>query len=249
MCALPTQKRKMVDIHMHLLPGVDDGAEDMQMSVVMLWNASEQGITDLIVTPHSEGLRCLKEGRSILFQKLQDTASRVCPDMKLYLGCEVYCEPDIMAQVVQALNTKEYPTLNGTKYVLMEFFHWVHPEHTVPCVEALLKAGYLPIIAHMERYKYLCGNMELVDRFLEMGAFIQINVCSLFDEMDDAVKDWAKQLVMERKVEFLGTDAHKTYYRPPSVTYGLNWLYDNVDQEYADAIAWKNAERRLLIKS
>ena len=89
-------------------------------------------------------------------------------------------------------------------------------------------------------------NMELVDCFRELGALIQLNAYSLFDEMDDSIKNWARLLVQERKVDFLGTDAHRTYHRPPSAEYGLNWLYENVETEYAMAIAWKNAERFLL---
>ena len=72
-----------------------------------------------------------------------------------------------------------------------------------------------------------------------------MNAYSLFDEMDDSIKNWARRLVQERKVDFLGTDAHRTYHRPPSAEMGLNWLYENVEQEYADAIAWSNAQKFL----
>ena len=88
-------------------------------------------------------------------------------------------------------------------------------------------------------------NMDLVDQFRDMGALIQINAYSLFDERDDSIKNWARRLVQERKVDFLGTDAHRTYHRPPSAAMGLNWLYENVEQGYADAIARKNAEQFL----
>lgn len=239
-------ERKMIDIHMHLIPGVDDGAENMEMALVMMIRAKQHGISQIIATPHSEAFRYSKEGGKIIFRRLEDTAANVCPDMKLYLGCEVYCEAGIMDQVLEALDSGRYPTMNDTKYVLMEFSQWVCPENTVSCVEALVKAGYKPIIAHMERYKYLRDNMELVDCFRDMGALIQLNAYSLFDEMDDSIKNWARQLVQERKVDFLGTDAHRTYHRPPSAEYGLNWLYENAEWEYADAIAWKNAGRLLL---
>ena len=236
----------MIDIHMHLIPGVDDGAENMEMSLVMMARAMEQGISQIIATPHSEVFRYSKEGGRIIFKRLVDTAAKVCPEVKLYLGCEIYCETGIMDEVVEALDSGRYPTMNGTKYVLMEFSQWVYPENTVPCVETLVKAGYKPIIAHMERYKYLRDNMDLVDRFRELGALIQLNAYSLFDEMDDSIKNWARRLVQERKVDFLGTDAHRTYHRPPSAEYGLNWLYENVEQAYADAIAWGNAQTLLL---
>lgn len=236
----------MTDIHMHLIPGVDDGAMDMEMALVMMIRAKEQGISQIIATPHSEAFHFSKGDIRVTFQRLVDIAAKICPDMRVYLGCEVYCEAEIMEQVLELLDLGVYPTINGTKYVLMEFSQWVYPENTIPCVEALVKAGYKPIIAHMERYKYLRNNMDLVDRFRELGALIQLNAYSLFDEMDESIKNWARRLVQERKVEFLGTDAHRTYHRPPSAAMGLKWLYENVEQEYADALAWSNAYKVLL---
>lgn len=246
---LTTQERNMIDIHMHLIPGVDDGAENMEMSLLMLLQAREQGIRKIIATPHSEVFRYSKDGGKIIFNRLADAAAKVFPDMPLYLGCEVYCEAAIMDTVVEALDSGRYPTMNGTRYVLMEFSQWVAPEDTIPCVEAVVNAGYKPIIAHMERYRHLRENMDLVDQFREREALIQVNAYSLFDEMDDTIKNWARRLVVERKADFLGTDAHRTYHRPPSAAYGLNWLYENVAQDYADAICWGNAELLLIRES
>lgn len=239
-------ERKMIDIHMHLIPGVDDGAEDMEMALVMLIRAKEQGISQIVATPHSDAFRYSGEKAALAFRQLAATAAKVLPDVKLYPGCEIYCETGIMDEVLEALDSGRYPTMNGTKHVLMEFSQWVYPENTLSCVEALVKAGYQPIIAHIERYKYLRDNMEPVECFRDMGALIQLNAYSLFDEMDSSVKSWARRLATERKVDLLGTDAHRTYHRPPSVEYGLDWLYKHVETEYAEAIAWRNAERLLL---
>lgn len=237
----------MIDTHMHLIPGMDDGAEDMEMALVMMIRAKQQGISQIIATPHSEAFHFSKEDGRVIFKRLAAAAEKVCPDVSLYMGCEVYCEANIMKQILELLNSGFYPTMNGTEYVLMEFSPWAYPENTIPCVETLLSAGYKPIIAHMERYKYLRDNMELVNRFRELGALIQLNTYTLFDEMDESIKNWARRLVLEQKVDFLGTDAHRTYHRPPSAEYGLSWLYENVDREYADAIAWENAQKLLCV--
>lgn len=239
-------ERNMIDIHMHLIPGVDDGAESMEMALLMLLKAGDQGIRSVFCTPHSEAFRYSADGARIIFRRLQDAAAKTFPDRKLYLGCEVFCEPDRMAEIIENLNTGRYPAMNGTNYVLMEFSQWVMPERTAPCVEALANAGFIPIIAHLERYRYLRGDMELVNRFRDLGALVQINAYSLFEEMDDSIKDWARRLVRERKADFLGTDAHRTYHRSPKAQAGLGWLYENIDSEYADAIAWKNAQLLLL---
>lgn len=238
----------MIDIHMHLIPGVDDGAEDEMMALMMLLRAQDQGIRGVIATPHSSAFDDNAAGTKEAYRLLRAKVSQMFPDMKLYPGCEVYCETEIMDQVLEALDSGRYPTMNGTNYVLMEFSQWVYPENTAACVEALVNAGYIPIIAHMERYKYLWDNMELVERFRSFGALIQLNVYSLFDEMDDSIKAWARRLVLEQKVDFLGTDAHRTYHRPPSAEMGLVWLYENTEREYADAVSFGNAENLMVIQ-
>ena len=235
----------MIDIHIHLIPAVDDGAEDQNMSLLMLLRAKEQGITHIFATPHSSAFD--EHPKEVLeaFQNLYGKAAQMLPDMTLYLGCEVYCEADRMPEALEKLRSGEYPTMNGTNYVLMEFSRWVQPEAAVPCVKTLVEAGYIPIIAHMEHYRHLQNNMQLVQQFRELGAKIQLNVGSLFDEMDEATKAWARCLLMEQQVDFLGTDAHKTYYRPPSAEMGLKWLYENTECAYAEAIAFENAEQLL----
>lgn len=235
----------MIDIHMHLIPGVDDGAEDMMMARMMLLRAREQGIDTIFCTPHSEAFWYSKDGARIIFDRLKKNVGSAYPDVKLYLGCEVYCEARIMDQVLENLNSGRYPTMNDSKYVLMEFYGGVEQDNARSCVEAMVNGGYQPIIAHMERYPYLCDNMDLVNCFRELGALIQVNVYSLFDEGKDSIKNWARRLVQEQKVDFLGTDAHRTYHRPPSAEWGLKWLYENVENEYADAISWGNAQKLL----
>lgn len=237
----------LTDIHTHILPGVDDGAEDMNMSLLMLLRAGEQGIGRVFLTPHSSAFDEQPEETMAAFGVLRGRAAQFLPEMKLYLGCEIYCEKDRMPEVLANLRSGRYPTMNGTNYVLMEFSQWVRPENTVPCVKSLVDAGYIPVIAHVERYAHLRGNREPVRQFRALGAGLQVNISSLYDEMDDSIKDWARQLVLEKTVDFLGTDAHKTYYRPPEAEMGLKWLREHVDQEYADALVFGNGARAFAL--
>ena len=125
----------MIDIHMHLIPGVDDGAEDMEMALVMMIRAKQQGISQIIATPHSEVFRYSKEGGKIIFKRLVDAAAKVCPDMKLYLGCEVYCETGIMDEVLEALDSG-IPDYERNKM----------------CADGILSVGL------SGKYRSLCGN-------------------------------------------------------------------------------------------
>ncbi len=235
----------MIDIHTHILPAVDDGSEDLNMSLLMLLRARNQGITGVFATSHSSAFDEHPREALEAFQNLYSKAAQLLPEIQLYLGCEVYCEADRMSEVLTNLRAGKYPTMNGTKYVLMEFSRWVQPDAAIPCVEGLISAGYIPIIAHVEYYRYLQNSMALVQQFRELGARIQLNVGSLFDEMDESTKAWARCLALEQKADFLGTDTHKTYYRPPSAEMGLKWLYGHMGQDDADALAQGNA-RTLL---
>ena len=180
------------------------------------------------------------------FRRLKAQAKQLFQDMALYSGCEVYCEVQRMDAVIAALETGKYPSMNGTKYVLTEFSLRVKPEEAKSCVQALLDNGWKPIIAHMERYKYLQGFPEFVDQFRKMGCLIQINAYSVVEETNAAIRQWARQLLEQRQVDFLGTDAHRTYHRPPSAKTGLRWLYENCEKDYADAVTYGNAQRLLM---
>lgn len=237
---------KMTDIHMHLLPGVDDGAMDRNMALGMAFLAREQGINRIFVTPHSSAFDGDPEAVRKQYDLLKGWVSRMLPDLTLYPGCEILCDCNHMDAVLASLDAGRYPAMNGTDCVLAEFSMWVRKDAAEKCVNALIRAGWKPIIAHMERYVYLRENMTLVDQFREMGCLIQVNAYSLYEEMDEAVKSWARRLVLERKADFLGTDAHRTCHRPPCAALGLQWLYENCGKDYAEAVAWGNAERLLI---
>ena len=121
----------MIDIHMHLIPGMDDGAEDMEMALVMMIRAQQQGISQIIATPHSETFHFSKEDGRVIFKRLAAAVAKVCPDMRLYLGCEVYCEADIMEQVLELLDSKFYPTMNGDFYFICSVAHPTQFEQTI----------------------------------------------------------------------------------------------------------------------
>ncbi len=235
----------MIDIHSHIIPELDDGSDNLDMSLILLSKAYSQGIRTFFATPHSVDFLKHPQRAKNAFLTLKAQAQRFFPDAQIHLGCEVKCDAADMAPVLDALAQGILPTMNGTSYVLMEFSHWVQPEATLPCITALVQAGWKPIIAHIERYAYLQGRMALIDQFRELGCRIQLNIYSLVEEGDPRIVQWARQLVLEKKVDFLGTDMHKTYDRPPSIQPGLDWICANCGQEFTDALAFGNAQNLL----
>lgn len=237
---------EMVDLHMHVIPGVDDGALDLSMALELLRLAWEQGIGTVFATPHSSSFHLLSQEIRSGFDLLRQTAAGLWPELRLVPGCEVLCEPGRMERTLDALETGLFPTLNGTAYVLMELSPWGRAADLLSCGEALVRGGYRPILAHAERYPYLQGKPGHMDEFRTMGGRIQLNVYSLAEERDPAIRAWARQLVLTRRADYLGTDAHRTYHRPPRVRAGLDWLYANADRAYADGLAWEHAGQTLL---
>lgn len=249
-------EQKLCDIHMHLIHGVDDGAMDLNVAIGMLMKAREQGVRAVFATSHSSAYDVWGEEAREHYESLRSAAARFFPEMELCLGCEVRCESDNMGSVKDALKSGTYPTLNGTRYVLTEFSTRVEPEAAIARAKELVKDGWIPVIAHMERYKTLHPrgengfDMRLARQLKALGCKIQINVCSLLEEPDAAIRDCARRLVKERLVDFLGSDAHNTSDRPPSVRSGLDWLYATCGEVrgYIDDIAWNNAYRLLIKK-
>lgn len=237
---------EMVDLHMHVIPGVDDGALDLPMALELLRMAREQGIGAVFATPHSGSFRVLAQEIRSRFDLLQQTAAGLWPELFLVLGCEVLCEPGQMERILDALDAGLFPTMNGTAYVLMELSPWGRATDLLSCAEALAQSGYRPILAHAERYPYLQGETGRIDEFRAMGGRIQLNVYSLSEETDPAIRTWAQQLVLTRRADYLGTDAHRTYHRPPRIQAGLDWLYENVDPIYANWLTWERARETLL---
>ncbi len=234
---------KLFDTHFHLVPGVDDGAADLDMAKVLLCRAWDQGVRAIVATPHSNAFEEDPDRVRRNFAQLQGFCCRFFPELTLYLGCEVYCTPASMGRVLEMLEAGTLPSLNGTRYVLTEFSMWAEPEGAVDCARRLLEAGWIPVIAHVERYRGLRGAPT---RALKaMGCRLQVNVYSLYDEADEAMKAWARELVTERLVDFLGSDAHRTYHRPPSVYMGMEYLYAHEDLAYIQAIAWDNPVKAL----
>lgn len=230
---------QLCDIHMHVLPGIDDGSDCADMSASLLFQARSQGVRAVFATPHSYAFPRELARAKQEFLALQRLCSQRELEVALYFGCEVACSAWDIDETIQLLRSGYYPTMNGTKYVLAEFYPSVWRKDILLCAGKLLEAGFLPIIAHAER----CENLDsdTVRQLKDMGCKIQVNVYSLYDEGKDHIRNFARELAREQLIDFLGSDAHKTYHRPPSLTMGMQWLIENCPKDYLQKITWENA--------
>lgn len=210
------------DIHSHILPGVDDGAQTKEESLSMIKIAYEEGTRNIMLTPHyMRGKNCYnKEELHRRFEEFQEEVYKEYPDIKLYLGNEVLYEDGIVEDLKEGL----IQTMNDTKYVLVEFNIRISYTQLYQAIRSITNARFRPIIAHVERYRCLFKHIERIDELVGMEAYLQMNVSSVYGGILDENARWCKKLIKEEYISFLGTDAHDLEDRAPYVKDYVGWI-------------------------
>ena len=164
---------KYIDIHSHILPGVDDGAVDMEETLAMLTMAYEQGTRTIIATPHYIPGKKKKRAEELrqIHAEVCAAAKETMPDLKILLGNEIYCKEGVLSSIVEG---RALP-LADTNYVLLEFSTRISYKDLFGYIKAISGKGYRPIIAHVERYGCLYRKEELIRELIGAGAYIQMN--------------------------------------------------------------------------
>ena len=232
---------KITDLHMHVVPGVDDGSFDMRMSLVMLELAYEQGVREIFCTSHNVYSEEEITKYKSQFMMLQMMAKSRFPDLKLHMGCELLCAGEYIDDILYGLEIGVFLPLGNSKCVLTELYPDVTPEEATAVVEALVAAGWKPIIAHTERYPALFEDGTLQE-LINLGAKIQVNLYSLVEENKDDIKKRARYLIDNRLAHFIGSDAHRINYRSPKYESGVRYIDEHCGKEYLEAVCYKNAE-------
>ncbi|MBR6172177.1 MAG: protein tyrosine phosphatase [Eubacterium sp.] len=213
---------RLFDIHCHILPGVDDGSKSMDMSLDMLQIAYEEGTRQIVLTPHYMLGRNQYKANELdtLFEKLKAEAEERWPDLVLYLGNEILWEEGIMDR----LRKGDIHTMNGTRYVLVEYNVQTPFRQIADSIQQLTNARYRPIIAHVERYQSLVKREDRIEEMLRMKALLQMNISSVEGGFLNESKRWCRKLLKDGYITFLGTDAHNVDSRAPYSQEYISWL-------------------------
>lgn len=218
------------DVHTHILPGVDDGSPNLSQSLDMIRMAYLNGTRRIILTPHYRGhFRTEPDRLREIFSELCRNSERLFPDMKLYLGSEIYYEPD----VPEKLEAGRVLTINDTKYALIEFQPVTPFSHITRAVSEVTYSGFIPVVAHIERYNAARAHYELADELLDMGAVIQMNADSIMGKHGFAIKRYCHRMLREEKVHILGSDAHNLESRPPLLRDCFLHIHKKYSADYA----------------
>lgn len=207
-----------VDIHSHVLPGIDDGAVDWEHSLDMLRVAVNAGTNTIAATSHMphgwRGPRPPHETGPQLVAELNQRAQDAGLPMTVVMGMEIYLEPETAEQ----LDAGILLPLNGSRYALMEtgFMRWTHV--TEQSLRAVLDAGFTPVLAHPERNKGIQKNPEVLRPFIEQGVLGQVNAGSLLGEFGGRAKSTAHTLFERGYAHLIASDAHGIAERRPDLT-------------------------------
>lgn len=223
-----------VDIHSHILPGLDDGSADMNETMKMLQLASEEGTGTICATPHyrpRHWKHSASEAEETLLRTIQMIFNKGI-DIELFLGNEVYYSESCIASLLSG----ECKTLNRSRYVLIEF----QPATDFPTIQRALyntmAEGYIPLLAHVERYDNIFSDLGKVDRLIEQGVYIQVNAGSVTGASGRGMAAFTRKLLKHDMVHVIATDCHNVLHRPPLLKKCHKLISRKYSREYADLL-------------
>jgi protein-tyrosine phosphatase len=226
----------LIDIHSHVLFGLDDGARTLEESVAMLRMAAEHGTTDLVATPHAN-LTYRFEPQRIAerLAKVEEAAGGV---LRLYTGCDFHLSFENIQDAI------EYPrkyTIHQKNYLLVEFSELLIFKNTDEIFARLRDAGMIPVITHPERNGLLRQRGEQISRWVEEGARVQLTAQSLTGSFGRRAQDFSRELLDRRLVHVVASDGHDCERRPPVMDQARAWLQKHYGEALAEALCVTNA--------
>lgn len=231
----------MVDIHAHILPGLDDGAGSMGEALKIASIAVNQGISHMAATSHGNYYPYTIEEYWDELQKLQKELEKEKISLKLYPGMEIFVDEDIW----ESLEQKQLLTLNHTNYLLVEFPFEENPEVVISSLARLKQRGYWCILAHPERYLFMQRDEELAWYLADQGCVLQINAGSLLGSFGRKSEQLAKQMLDSGIISVIATDTHDTDIRPPHMKVLVKQLQKNYPDSYVRLWMSENPSRIL----
>lgn len=229
---------KLIDIHCHILPGLDDGAENLEQSTNMIKIAYEDGIRKIIATPHYHIGRPIADSneRKEALGRLQDVIGDLGLDITVYAGNEIY----YFSEAMDKLNDELINTMAGSRCILIEFDPGSEYTRIQKAVSESVINGYVPIIAHIERYICITDNIKRCEELVKMGALIQVNAQSTMGVSGKTIQKFIKKILKKHLVSFIASDAHSDVKRRPILCECYKYIQKKFNEDYAREIFYEN---------
>ncbi|WP_047983566.1 tyrosine-protein phosphatase [Ornithinibacillus californiensis] len=231
----------MIDIHSHILPGIDDGAKTMTDSLVMAQAAVKQGIHTIIATPHHQNGQYINEKQDI--KLYVDQLNENLQEANIPLTVLVGQETRINGDMIEELQSGVIATLNNTKYVFVEFPSGEVPRYSEQMLFDIQVAGYTPIIVHPERNRQIAEHPSILFNFVQKGALTQVTAASLVGKFGKTIQKLSHQLVDHNLTHFIASDAHNTTTRG----FVMQEAYQILKQEHGNSAFYMFMENAQLL--
>lgn len=226
----------MIDIHSHILPGIDDGAQTEQDSLAMAKAAVEDGISTIFATPHHRNGAYDNDRDAIL--KSVDLLNKLLESENVPLNVLPGQEVRINGDYTEELKSGELLPLNHTRYIMVEFASGHVPRYAMQMLFDIQVIGFIPIIVHPERNRELLERPKMLHEFVKKGALTQITAGSVTGKFGKNVQKFTQQIIEANLTHFIASDAHNTTTRGFSMTdafefvskeYGMNLAHMYLD--------------------
>lgn len=225
----------MIDIHHHLLFGLDDGPKTIEVSLAMAEMSIANGVTHIVSTPHASNQFRFDPVRNR--ERLAMLTSRLGGRITIGLGCDFHLTYDNIEDAIA--HTDKY-SINGKNYLLVEFSNHQIPANISDVFFRMGLAGLIPIITHPERNPVIVGSPERLAEWIRAGCYVQITAASLTGRFGKTAERMSHNLLRQNWVHFLATDAHDVTLRPPRLREAFDLVASRYGQETAERLCIHN---------